>query len=97
MEGKEEQKQHLIDMMQEDEKLGLYEKPKQRLEKYSERFDNKDNQLVEGIFNLDTWGKRIIEEPKQEIKFEDIFNEKKKEKLKKFISEHKKLKNENNN
>jgi hypothetical protein len=42
------------------------EEPKQRLEKYSERFDNKDNEIVEGVFNPDTWGKRIIEEPKQE-------------------------------
>jgi hypothetical protein len=42
------------------------EEPKQRLEKYSERFDNKENELVEGVFNPDTWGKRIIEEPKQD-------------------------------
>jgi hypothetical protein len=42
------------------------EEPKKTLEKYSERFDNKENELVEGVFNPDTWGKRIIEEPKQE-------------------------------
>jgi hypothetical protein len=36
---------------------------KQRLEKYSERFDNKDNELVKGIFNPETWGKRLVEEP----------------------------------
>jgi len=60
MDSKEEQKQHLIDMMKFDEELGLYDES-------------------------------------QEIKLEDIFNEEKKEKLKKFISEHKKLKNENNN
>jgi hypothetical protein len=35
------------------------EEPKQRFEKYSERFDNKDNEIVEGIFNPETWGKRI--------------------------------------
>ena len=35
---------------------------KQRLEKYSERFDNKNNELAEGIFNPDTWGKRVVEE-----------------------------------
>lgn len=34
----------------------------QRLEKYSERFNNKNNQIVEGIFNPDTWGKRLVEE-----------------------------------
>jgi hypothetical protein len=40
------------------------EETKLRLEKYSERFDNKDNELVEGIFNPENWGKRIVEEPK---------------------------------
>jgi hypothetical protein len=39
-----------------------YEEPKQRLEKYSERFDNDES----AIGNPETWGKRIIEEPKQE-------------------------------
>ena len=48
------------------------EEPKQRLEKYSERFDNKENELVEGVFNPDTWGKRIIEEPKQETTLEEV-------------------------
>ena len=48
------------------------EEPKQRLEKYSERFDNKDNELADGIFNPDTWGKRIVEEPKQET-LEEVF------------------------
>jgi hypothetical protein len=38
------------------------EEPKQRLEKYSERFDNDKSP----IGNPDTWGKRIVEEPKQE-------------------------------
>ena len=47
---KEEQKQHLIDMMESDEELGLYDESR-------------------------------------EIKLEDIFNEEKKEKLKKFIDE----------
>ncbi len=55
---KEEQKQHLIDMMKSDEELGLYDESR-------------------------------------EIKFEDVFNDDKKEKLKTFISEHKK-KNETN-
>lgn len=36
--------------------------PKQRLEKYSERFDNKDNEIVQGVFNPDTWGKRMVEQ-----------------------------------
>ena len=58
MKNKEEQKQHLIDMMKGDEELGLYDESR-------------------------------------EIKFEDVFNDDKKEKLKTFISEHKK-KNETN-
>ena len=58
MKDKDEQKQHLIDMMESDEELGLYDESR-------------------------------------EIKFEDVFNDDKKEKLKTFISEHKK-KNETN-
>lgn len=60
-------KELLIEIMRLDESIGLYieqaknEEPKQRLEKYSERFDN-DKSL---IGNPDTWGKRIVEEPKQ--------------------------------
>jgi hypothetical protein len=43
------------------------EEPKQRLEKYSERFNNKENEIVEGVFNPENWGKRLVkEEPKQE-------------------------------
>ena len=38
------------------------EDPKQRLEKYSERFDNDKS----AIGNPETWGKRMVEEPKQE-------------------------------
>jgi len=75
-EKKEQQKQFLIDMMEEAEKLGLYDifndekrqgvkdlidTHKQRLEKYSERFDNDKSE----IGNSDTWGKRAVEEPKQ--------------------------------
>jgi hypothetical protein len=100
--SKEQQKKHIIDMMEKDQELGLYDifndekrqgvkdlidthkqyfycsdrleldenercvtqcdhcagKHKQRLEKYSERFDNDKSE----IGNPDTWGKRIIEE-----------------------------------
>ena len=39
--GKEEQKQHLIDMMKSDEELGLYDEPKQEtLEEFKKRFAN---------------------------------------------------------
>jgi len=45
----------------------MKQKPKQKLEKYSERFDNKENELVQGVFNPDNWGRRLVkEEPKQE-------------------------------
>jgi hypothetical protein len=75
--SKEQQKKHIIDMMEKDQELGLYDifndekrqgvkdlidTHKQRLEKYSERFDNDKSE----IGNPDTWGKRIVEEPKQE-------------------------------
>jgi hypothetical protein len=51
----------------------MKQEPKQRLEKYSERFDNKDNELVEGIFNPDTWGKRRVDDtPKQETTLEEV-------------------------
>jgi len=50
MKNKEEQKQHLIDMMESDEELGLYDESR-------------------------------------EIKVEDIFNDEKRENIKKFIDE----------
>jgi hypothetical protein len=53
MKDKDEQKQHLIDMIKSDEELGLYDESR-------------------------------------EIKLEDVFNDEKREKLKKFILEHKK-------
>ena len=55
VEGKEEQKQHLIDMMKSDEELGLYDES-------------------------------------QEIKFEDVFNDEKREGVKRVIQQHKVLK-----
>jgi len=38
----------------------------------------------------DLFGEDPLDEKDSEIKFEDVFNEEKKENLKKFISEHKK-------
>ena len=43
------------------------EEPKQRLEKYSERFDNKDNELVEGVFNPENWGRRLVEDKQETL------------------------------
>lgn len=104
--NKEQQKQHLIDMMQKDEELGLYDifndekrqgvkelidthkqhnmisdwleqnrnpeidkqvekelefLSEQRLEKYSERFDNDKSE----IGNSETWGKRVVKQFKK--------------------------------
>jgi len=38
----------------------------------------------------DLFGEEPLDESNSEIKFEDVFNEEKKENLKKFISKHKK-------
>ena len=32
------------------------------LEKYSERFNNKDNEVVDGIFNPENWGRRVVKQ-----------------------------------
>ena len=32
------------------------------LEKYSERFNNKDNEVVDGIFNHENWGRRVVKQ-----------------------------------
>jgi hypothetical protein len=64
---------------------GQIKEPTQRLEKYSERFDNKDNEIVEGIFNPETWGKRMVDdEPKQKNRTKK--KKKKKNKKKKKIN-----------
>jgi hypothetical protein len=62
---KQEQKQHLIDIMKGDEELGLYD----------------DTDTSE-------WG---IYDESREIKVEDIFNDEKREKVKRVIHQHKVL------
>ena len=52
------QKQALTEMMHDDEESGLYDDTTQRLEKYSERFDNDKSP----IGNPETWGKRLVED-----------------------------------
>jgi hypothetical protein len=69
VEGKEEQKQHLIDMMKSDEELGLYEQIDQ------------NNPVTKGSTAL-----------VKEIKLEDIFNDEKREGVKRVIHQHKVLK-----
>ena len=67
VEGKEEQKQYLIDMMKQDEELGLYG------EVHSKQGMSLTSDYIQNI------GK--------EIKVEDIFNDEKRENIKKFIDE----------
>ena len=62
--NKEQQKQHLIDMMESDEELGLYEQI------------NQNNPVTKGSTAL-----------VKEIKLKDVFNDEKKENIKKFIDE----------
>jgi hypothetical protein len=66
---KDEQKQHLIDIMESDEELGLYEQIDQ------------NNPITKGSTAL-----------VKEIKLEDVFNDKKREKVKQVIHQHKVLK-----
>jgi hypothetical protein len=67
--NKEQQKQHLIDMMESDEELELYEQIDQ------------NNPITKGSTAL-----------VKEIKLEDVFNDKKREKVKQVIHQHKVLK-----
>jgi len=72
---KDEQKKHLIDMMKLDEESGLYDEAKQEC---------KDcNKSLEECTCLED----TIDFPRQEIKLEEVFNDDKKENIKKFIDE----------
>jgi hypothetical protein len=75
---KEEQKQHLIDMMKSDEELGLYDE--------SSPLYNHQVRLVNDL------AKKIkLGQESREIKPEDIFNDEKREKVKRVILQHKVL------
>jgi len=101
---KEEQKQHLIDMMKSDEELGLYDEPKQELSVRLQNSLKQFNLTLEEAMNTETYklkqigfGNRSIIElqsfkSKQEIKLEDIFNDEKREGAKRVIHQHKVLK-----
>ena len=101
---KEEQKQHLIDMMKSDEELGLYDEPKQELSVRLQNSLKQFNLTLEEVMNTETYklkqigfGNRSIIElqsfkSKQEIKLEDIFNDEKREGAKRVIHQHKVLK-----
>jgi hypothetical protein len=76
--NKEEQKQHLIDIMESDEELGLYDE--------SSPGYNHQVRLVNDL------AKKIkLEQESREIKFEDVFNDEKREGVKRVIHQHKVL------
>jgi hypothetical protein len=74
LDEKDEQKQHLIDMMKGDEELGLYD-------------DNFDSAL-------DSFKKTLNKkyDESREIKVEEVFNDEKREGVKRVIHQHKVLK-----
>ena len=78
--NKEQQKQHLIDMMKDGEELGLYDDIKANRIKLVCK-DCSDS-LEDCTCIVST-----IDFPRQEIKLEEVFNDEKKENIKKFIDE----------
>lgn len=88
---KEEQKQHLIDMMEKDEELGLYDIENDWDKILEEYYDQPKLNFI----SLNKWLKENYEIPKkkmgtkQEIKLEDIFNDEKRQGVKELIDKHK--------
>lgn len=86
-EAKKLQKQHLIDMMKQDEELGLYDEPLRKQfsanvegsKEFNEMCKEEPKERLKKILGT--------KHPKQEIKLEEIFNDDKKENIKKFIDE----------
>jgi hypothetical protein len=73
-------KQAIIDMMKLDEELGLYDDTE------INRIELVCKDCSDSLENC-TCIKSTVDFPKQEIKLEDIFNDDKKENIKKFIDE----------
>jgi hypothetical protein len=87
---KEEQKQHIVDMMKSDEELGLYDE--------NSPFYNHQVRLVNDLAKkikleqeLGLYDEPGIKEIK-EIKLEDVFNDEKRERVNRVIQQHKVLK-----
>jgi ribosomal 50S subunit-associated protein YjgA (DUF615 family) len=78
--NKEQQKQHLIDMMKSDEELGLYDDTE------INRIELVCKDCSDSLEDC-TCIKSTIDFPRQEIKLEEVFNDEKKENIKKFIDE----------
>lgn len=105
--GKEEQKQHLIDMMESDEKLGLYketlaeyiERLKERRTEDNYKYSDEDFERYDEYIK-DCWkGNMSVYKclefmyfAEKEIKVENVFNDEKREKANRVIQQHKVLK-----
>ena len=77
---KQEQKKILIDMMKSDEELGLYD------DMEINRIEVVCKDCSDSLEDC-TCIKSTIDFPRQEIKMEEVFNDEKKENIKKFIDE----------
>ena len=102
---KQEQKQHLIDMMNNDEDLGLYNETfdeylirlKDRRTEDNYNYYTDEELELYNDYIMDSWRCGIsvykclefMYFAEKEIKVEDVFNDEKREGVKQFISEHK--------
>jgi hypothetical protein len=78
--SKDQQKKHIIDMMEKDQELGLYEESKYPL---------CDCERPDYFCDCLLYDEKIKEESKQEIKLEDVFNDEKRQCVKDLIDAHK--------
>jgi len=108
---KQEQKQHLIDMMNNDEDLGLYNETfdeylirlKDRRTEDNYNYYTDEELELYNEYIMDCWrcGMSVYKclefmyFAEKEIKVEDVFNDEKREGIKQFISEHKQKQLEN--
>lgn len=106
LDEKEEQKQHLIDMMNDDEDLGLYNETfdeylirlKDRRTEDNYKYTDEDFEKYDEYI-MDSWrcGMSVYKclefmyFAEKEIKVEDVFNDEKREGVKKLIDQHKVL------
>ena len=89
MKNKKEQKQHLIDMMKGDEELGLYnDNFDSALDSFKKSLNEKYGEDSPG-YNHQS---KLVNDLAKEIKVEDVFNDEKREGVKKVINQHKVLK-----
>jgi hypothetical protein len=89
--SKEQQKKHIINMMEKDQELGLYDIENDWDKILEEYYDQPKLNFI----SLNKWLKENYEIPKkkmgtkEEIKLEDIFNDEKRQGVKELIDKHK--------